>query len=77
MSIEETSRATRPAVNASPPWETPAWVVMLLVAVAARLWELGARVMTHDESLHAYHSLQLLLEGSYRHDPTYHGPLLY
>jgi uncharacterized protein (TIGR03663 family) len=41
------------------------------------LWHLGARVMTHDESLHAYHSLQLLLSGTYRHDPTYHGPLLY
>ncbi len=53
------------------------WLVLLAVACGSRLWDLGARVMTHDESLHAFYSLELLRRGQYIHDPTYHGPLLY
>jgi uncharacterized protein (TIGR03663 family) len=77
MSTDQPTRTTRTAAQGRPPWETPAWIAVLAVAAAARLWQLGVRVMTHDESLHAYHSLQLLLTGTYTHDPTYHGPLLY
>jgi uncharacterized protein (TIGR03663 family) len=59
------------------PREALAWLALLLVAVASRLADLGARAMNHDESLHAFYSFQLLSSGSYRHDPAYHGPLLY
>lgn len=58
-------------------WETVAWLALLVATVVSRLWDLGARVMTHDESLHAFYSWELLERGAYIHDPTYHGPLLY
>jgi uncharacterized protein (TIGR03663 family) len=69
-------------VNAGRPprleaWERPAWIALLAGAALVRLWNLGARVMSHDESLHAYYSYELFTRGIYRHDPTYHGPLLY
>jgi uncharacterized protein (TIGR03663 family) len=54
-----------------------AWAALLGLAALSRFFDLGARAMSHDESLHAYFSWQLLNAGAYRHDPTYHGPLLY
>ncbi|MEZ5289092.1 MAG: TIGR03663 family protein [Vicinamibacterales bacterium] len=57
--------------------EWAAWALVVSVAATTRLWHLGARVMTHDESLHAYFSFRLFSEGVYRHEPVYHGPLLY
>lgn len=58
-------------------WEPGAWVTLVFVAFCARVYDLGARVMSHDESIHALSAYQLLEEGSYRHDPAYHGPLMY
>lgn len=57
--------------------ERLAWLLLLVAAAWARLWDLGVRAMTHDESLHAFYSFRLLSEGTYQHDPVYHGPLLY
>jgi len=57
--------------------EQVAWVVLIGLAAAVRLWDLGGRVMSHDESLHAFFSFRLMTEGVYQHDPVYHGPLLY
>ncbi|NOZ79517.1 MAG: TIGR03663 family protein [Acidobacteria bacterium] len=54
-----------------------AWIALILLAVALHLWGLGGRSFHHDESIHARLSWDLLHEGSYRYDPTYHGPLLY
>jgi hypothetical protein len=31
-----------------------AWVAVLVVAVALRFWDLGAKPLHHDESMHAY-----------------------
>jgi uncharacterized protein (TIGR03663 family) len=61
------------------------WGVVLLGAVL-RFWDLGAKPLHHDESLHAYFSMQLLhnnienwlacAQGAscYRYDPLLHGP---
>ena len=54
-----------------------AWLALLAVAAALRLWDLGTRVLSHDESLHAFYSFELFTRGTYRHDPVYHGPLMY
>ncbi len=66
----------------------PFWLVIGLGAVL-RFWNLGARPLHHDESLHAYFSLMLLhfnienwsgcLNGTlsaycYKYDPLLHGP---
>jgi len=58
-------------------WEVLAWLLLLAAAVMLRFWDLGARVMTHDESIHAFYGYELLRKGNYVHDPVYHGPLLY
>ncbi|MCC7242874.1 MAG: TIGR03663 family protein [Acidobacteria bacterium] len=58
-------------------WERASWLFVLIAAASTRLWDLGLRAMSHDESLHAFFSFKLLSEGVYRHEPVYHGPLLY
>lgn len=52
-------------------------IAILLIAIITRLAILDARPIDHDEGIHAYLSYILLKEGSYRYDPTYHGPFLY
>jgi uncharacterized protein (TIGR03663 family) len=61
------------------------WGVILLGAVL-RFWGLGAKPLHHDESLHAYFSMQLMHDmenwiscfngtrGCYKYDPLLHGP---
>jgi DNA-binding beta-propeller fold protein YncE len=39
-----------------------------------RFWDLGARALHHDESLHGYISYVLLRDGTYLHEPALHGP---
>jgi uncharacterized protein (TIGR03663 family) len=53
------------------------WSVLLLLNVLSHFVSVGDRAMSHDESIHAYYAWELAENGSYRHDPTYHGPLLY
>ncbi|HEY4383090.1 MAG TPA: flippase activity-associated protein Agl23 [Ktedonobacteraceae bacterium] len=61
------------------------WGVILLGAIL-RFWGLGDKPLHHDESLHAYYSLQLMhnlqnwssclnpATNCYRYDPLLHGP---
>lgn len=66
----------RPAVPL-PLWGRTTWVVLGIVAVAAalRFWDLGARAIHHDESLHATYSWYFMrLAPIYVHDPLMHGP---
>ena len=58
-------------------WETLAWAAILILAVVSRFYALGARGMSHDESLHAVYSLDLYRNGSYQHNPMMHGPFLF
>ena len=68
----------RPAVAALRlNWEKIAWIVLLLLALALRLYDLGARTMSHDESLHTLYSYNLYNGVGFRHDPLMHGPLLF
>jgi predicted membrane-bound mannosyltransferase len=57
------------------PWELPGYGVLIGTAAAMRLWDLGARAMHHDESLHALYSWNLSEGKGYVHDPMMHGPL--
>ncbi|RLI75593.1 TIGR03663 family protein [Archaeoglobales archaeon] len=52
-------------------------LVILTIALVTRIVILDARPIDHDEGIHAYLSYKLLKYGSYRYDPTYHGPFLY
>lgn len=88
----ETPTADRPrGTRFSPPsreqllnW-APFWGVILLGALL-RFWNLGDKPLHHDESLHAYFSLQLMHNmenwiscfnpsvSCYHYDPLLHGP---
>ncbi len=58
-------------------WEWIAYGLLLALAVLTRFLELGARVMSHDESLHTYYSWRLFEFGEFSHTPLMHGPLLF
>jgi predicted membrane-bound mannosyltransferase/DNA-binding beta-propeller fold protein YncE len=56
-------------------WEMVIFTTLLLVAFVTRFYNLDARVMSHDESLHTYFSWKLYQGDGYQHDPMMHGPL--
>jgi predicted membrane-bound mannosyltransferase/DNA-binding beta-propeller fold protein YncE len=58
-------------------WEVIAYTLIFVVAVLTRFVNLGARVMSHDESLHTYYSWRLYEYGEYVHTPLMHGPVLF
>ena len=51
--------------------------VILIAAAVLRLWDLGGRVLHHDEAIHAKEVYDMLHGQQYAYDPAYHGPLLY
>ena len=48
---------------------------IILLAISTRFYDLGTRVMSHDESLHTYFSWLLYRGQGYQHTPMMHGPL--
>ncbi len=58
-------------------FETALYTLFVVLAVLTRFWDLGAKALHHDESLHAYYSWVYETGGGYRHDPLMHGPLLF
>ncbi|HEY5476471.1 MAG TPA: flippase activity-associated protein Agl23, partial [Tepidiformaceae bacterium] len=57
-------------------WEMLLYAAIFAAAFGLRFWDLGARALHHDESIHAQWSWGLL-QGSYKHDPIFHGPFYY
>jgi predicted membrane-bound mannosyltransferase len=58
--------------------ESLVWIGLLLAATITRFWDLGARTLHHDESIHTYYSWFFATgEIPYRHDPLSHGPFLF
>jgi uncharacterized protein (TIGR03663 family) len=60
-----------------PNWEKVIYLGIFLVAVVSRFWDVGARAMSHDESLHALYSYYLYNGTGYQHNPMMHGPFLF
>ena len=58
-------------------WWHVACAAIILFVLFTRLWDLGPRGYSHDESEHAWFAWKLITGESYVHDPTYHGPFLY
>ena len=55
--------------------ETILWLIIIILAIASRLVDLGARVVSHDETIHVFLNSYNLFKGlGYRHDPLSHGP---
>jgi uncharacterized protein (TIGR03663 family) len=57
--------------------EMVAFLALTLIAGVLRFWDLGSRMMHHDESLHAVYSYYLYIGKGYVHDPMMHGPFLF
>ncbi len=57
--------------------EVVAYGVIGVLAVLSRLWMLGERTMSHDESLHVVYSWNLFAGKGFEHTPMMHGPFLF
>ncbi|MEB2334923.1 MAG: TIGR03663 family protein [Anaerolineaceae bacterium] len=55
-------------------YETALFAGIMTLAILTRFYDLGARVMSHDESLHTYFSWLLYRGQGYQHSPMMHGP---
>ena len=53
------------------------FLLILLIAVIVRFWQLDLKLFHHDEAIHSWFSYTLLTTGSWVYDPSYHGPFLY
>lgn len=56
-------------------WELVIFLSLIALMVVTRFYDLGARVMSHDESLHTYYSWLLYRGRGFTHTPLMHGPL--
>jgi uncharacterized protein (TIGR03663 family) len=56
-------------------WEVAIFSLIVVLFVVTRFYDLGARVMSHDESLHTYYSWLLYRGQGFTHTPLMHGPL--
>ncbi|MEA3459686.1 MAG: TIGR03663 family protein, partial [Chloroflexota bacterium] len=61
----------------NPRWEMAVYALLIALAFLTRFWDLGARAISHDESLHALYSWKLYAGEGYRHTPMMHGPFLF
>src|SRR5258708_31515562 len=57
--------------------EKAAYLGIVFISAILRLWDLGPRMLHHDESLHALYSWYLYTGKGYVHDPMMHGPFLF
>ena len=75
--IEKKSWVERPVFPTLPAvtYEVVIFAIIMLLAAISRFYNLGTRVMSHDESLHTYFSWLLYKGSGYQHNPMMHGPL--
>jgi len=72
-----TSWLDKPVFSVFPKFkiETLLTVLILVVTVISRFYNVGARDMSHDEVNHVVPSFELYQGNGYSHDPVTHGPL--
>ncbi len=63
--------------NALSKHEWAGWGLLLAIGICSHFVGLGDRVLSYDESVHAFYSYRLAETGSYIHSPVTHGPLLF
>jgi uncharacterized protein (TIGR03663 family) len=76
-SPEKRSLLNRPISSIFPALtgEMLVFLFIIILAIVSRLYDLGARVMSHDENLHVYFSWLFSIGKGYQHSPLMHGPL--
>jgi len=75
LAEREAAEAAPPGRRRRPRDELIAWGLLVAVALALRLIDLGSRPFHHDESQDAYFSWVFQTSGDYVYDPLLHGPL--
>lgn len=50
------------------------FLILAIIGLALRFYDVGSRAFHHDESLHAVYSWYLYVGRGYIHDPLMHGP---
>ncbi len=58
-------------------WEKALYLALIAAALGTRLWGLGVRTQSHDESLHTKYSWNLYAGHGFQHTPLMHGPFLF
>jgi uncharacterized protein (TIGR03663 family) len=58
-------------------WGGALYAALIAFILLTRLWDLGSRAYSHDESIHAWEAWKLATGQGYVHSPTYHGPFGY
>jgi len=58
-------------------WEQLAWLILLVVALVSRFYDLQFGALHHDEVIHASWSWELYRGIGYQHNPIFHGPFMY
>lgn len=56
-------------------WEAVIFGAIIILVIGTRFFDLGTRVMSHDETSHVYFSWLFEQGSGYSHDPVTHGPL--
>ncbi len=77
MNDEKSTWLNRTPIPALP-WlnmEVLIFAIIIALAFVSRFYDLGVRVMSHDESLHTYFSWLLYKGQGYEYNPMMHGPL--
>ncbi len=58
-------------------WEKSIYLLFIILSLISRFYNLGDRVVSHDESLHTQYSYQYYNGDGYIHQPLMHGPTLF
>jgi len=58
-------------------WAKALYITIIILALVTRLWGLGDRVQSHDESIHTKYSWNLYAGYGFQHSPLMHGPFLF
>lgn len=60
-----------------PRWEGSVFLLIVMVALGMRLWDLGGRAIHYDEAIHAHYAYLLATKWEYTHAAWNHGPFQY
>jgi uncharacterized protein (TIGR03663 family) len=53
------------------------FLLIFILTIFLRFWQLDLKLLHHDEAIHSWFSYELLTNGTWAYDPSYHGPFLY
>ncbi len=58
-------------------WEIICWILIIIVTLLTRFYDLGTKPLHHDESMHAFYAWKLFKGDGYQYNPMMHGPFHY